>query len=175
MTDVLLSSAELKEEKPPGIHSRRSPGEGNGYPLQYSWVENSKHRGAWQAQAHGVARSQTQLSDFHFQVLALLAAASCSPNVSRVRENRGLECLSLSNAVEQRFKASSTLADPGRWLNHQGCQGHPWVLRAWPGVLSPLRLTSLTLCAPTLRNSGCKHTFTLFLDPKGGPNHASIS
>ena len=41
----------------------RSPGEGNGYPLQYSCWENSMDRGAQQAVVHGVARSQTQLSD----------------------------------------------------------------------------------------------------------------
>ena len=43
----------------------RSPGEGNGYPLQYSDLENSMDRGAWQAIVHGVAKSQTWLSDFH--------------------------------------------------------------------------------------------------------------
>ena len=37
----------------------RSPGEGNGYPLQYSCLENSMDRGAWQAIVHGVTRSQT--------------------------------------------------------------------------------------------------------------------
>ena len=42
------------------------PGEGNGYPHQYSGLENSMDRGAWQATAHGVPESQTQLSDFHF-------------------------------------------------------------------------------------------------------------
>ena len=35
--------------------SGRSPGEGNGNPLQYSCLENSMHRGAWRATAHGVA------------------------------------------------------------------------------------------------------------------------
>ena len=39
-----------------------SPGEGNGYPLQYSCLENSTDRGAWQATVHGVLKSQTQLS-----------------------------------------------------------------------------------------------------------------
>ena len=34
----------------------RSPGEGNGYPLQYSCLENSMDRGAWQATVHGVAK-----------------------------------------------------------------------------------------------------------------------
>ena len=41
----------------------RFPGEGNGYPLQYSCLENSMDRGAWWATAHGVAKSQTRLSD----------------------------------------------------------------------------------------------------------------
>ena len=40
-----------------------SPGEGNGNPLQYSCLENSMDGGAWWATVHGVAMSQTQLSD----------------------------------------------------------------------------------------------------------------
>ena len=42
--------------------SGRSPGEGNGNPLQYSCLENFMDRGAWLATVHGVTRSQTQLS-----------------------------------------------------------------------------------------------------------------
>ena len=42
----------------------RSPGEGKGYPLQYSGLENSKD---CICIVHGVAESRTQLSDFHFQ------------------------------------------------------------------------------------------------------------
>ena len=34
----------------------RSPGEGNGYPLQYSCLENPMDRGGWQPTVHGVAR-----------------------------------------------------------------------------------------------------------------------
>ena len=37
--------------------SRRSPGEGNDYPLQYSCLENSMDRRAWQAIVHGFAES----------------------------------------------------------------------------------------------------------------------
>ena len=40
----------------------RSPREENGYPHQYSCMENSMDRGAWWATVHGVAKSQTQLS-----------------------------------------------------------------------------------------------------------------
>ena len=42
----------------------RSPGEGNSNPLQYSCLENPTDGGAWWATVHGVAKSQTQLSDF---------------------------------------------------------------------------------------------------------------
>ena len=44
----------------------RSTGEANGYPLQYSCLENSMDRGAWQATVHGVAKSWTRLTTFHF-------------------------------------------------------------------------------------------------------------
>ena len=46
--------------------SGRSPGEGNGNPLQYSCLENPNDRGAWQAIVHGVANSWTRLNDFTF-------------------------------------------------------------------------------------------------------------
>ena len=45
----------------PGL--RRSPGEGNGNPLHYSCLRNPMDRGAWRPTGHGVAKSQTQLSD----------------------------------------------------------------------------------------------------------------
>ena len=46
--------------------SGRSPGEGNGNPLQYSCLENFMDGGAWWATIHGVAKSRKQLSDFTF-------------------------------------------------------------------------------------------------------------
>ena len=42
----------------------RSPGEGNGNSLQYSCLENLMDRGAWWATVHGVAKSQTRLTDY---------------------------------------------------------------------------------------------------------------
>ena len=41
----------------------RSPGEGNGNPLQYSCLENPMDRGAWRATVHEVTKSQTQQSN----------------------------------------------------------------------------------------------------------------
>ena len=45
------------------LGSRRSPGEGNGNPLQYSCLENPVAGGAWAVTVHGVTKSWTQLSD----------------------------------------------------------------------------------------------------------------
>ena len=41
----------------------RSPGEGNGSPLQYSCLENPMDGGAWRAAVHGVEQSRTRLSE----------------------------------------------------------------------------------------------------------------
>ena len=45
----------------PAPESGRSPGGGHGNPLQYSCLENSTDRGAWQATVHGATKSQTRL------------------------------------------------------------------------------------------------------------------
>ena len=43
----------------------RSPGGGNGNPLQYSCLENHMDREAWRATVHRVAKSWTRLSNYH--------------------------------------------------------------------------------------------------------------
>ena len=58
----------------------RSPGEGNGNPLQYSCLENPMDRGAWRATVHGVAKSRTRLSDFTFTFMA------CGTFIPRTRD-----------------------------------------------------------------------------------------
>ena len=45
------------------LGSGRSPGVGNGNPLQYSCLENSMDRGAWWATVHRVIKSRTQLAE----------------------------------------------------------------------------------------------------------------
>ena len=42
---------------------------GDGNPLQYSCLENPMDRGAWQAIVYGIAKSQTQMSNFHLLTL----------------------------------------------------------------------------------------------------------
>ena len=59
-----LSASAGDKSSIPGLG--RSPGGGNGNPLQYSCLENLVDRGAWWAAVHGVAKSRTQLSDFTF-------------------------------------------------------------------------------------------------------------
>ena len=46
----------------------RSPGEGNGNPLYYSYLENPMDRGAWWAIVHAVTKNWIQLSNFHFNL-----------------------------------------------------------------------------------------------------------
>ena len=54
----------------------RSPGEGNGNPLQYSCLENPMDGGAWLAAVHGVTKSRTRLSDFtvHYSWFTVLCS-----------------------------------------------------------------------------------------------------
>ena len=52
--------------------SGRSPGEGNGNPLQYSCLENHMDGGAWLATVHGVAKSRTRLSNFTITITMYL-------------------------------------------------------------------------------------------------------
>ena len=60
----LLSGSDHKESAynlgDPGLipGSRRSPGEGNGNPFQYSCLDSSMDRGSWQSTVHGVAKSR---------------------------------------------------------------------------------------------------------------------
>ena len=66
----------------------RTPGEENGNPLQYSCLENPMDRAAWEAAVHGVAKSQTRLSDFpftfHFPALEKEMATHSSVLVWRI-------------------------------------------------------------------------------------------
>ena len=64
--------------------SGRSPGEEDSNPLQYSGLENSMNRGAWQAPVHGVSKSQTWLSDLHFH----FSLSYCSLRIYRNSLNK---------------------------------------------------------------------------------------
>ena len=66
-------------------------GEGNGNPLQYSCLENSVDGGAWLATVHGVAKSQTWLSDFTFFLSIVLFGG---------RNGNPLQCSCLENPMD---------------------------------------------------------------------------
>ena len=59
----LLANAEAAGDVGSVPELGRCPGGGNGNPLQYSCPGNPTDRGAWQVIFHGVAKSQTRLSD----------------------------------------------------------------------------------------------------------------
>ena len=61
--------------------SGRSPGEGNGNPLQYSCLENPMDREAWWAIVHGVAKNRTRLSDITLPTKVHIVKAMVFPIV----------------------------------------------------------------------------------------------
>ena len=73
-------------------------------PLQYSWLENPMHGGAWWAMVHGVAKSRARLSDFtftfHFHALEREMATHSSVFAWRIpgtRELGGLPSMGFSS------------------------------------------------------------------------------
>ena len=90
-------------------------GEGNGTPLQYSCLENPTDGGAWWAAVHGVARSQTRLSDFpftfHFHALEKEMATHSSILAWRIPgtgEPVGLPSLGLQSRTRLKWLSSSS-------------------------------------------------------------------
>jgi len=62
VAQIVKNLPAMRETQVQSLGSGRSPGEGNGYLLQYC-LENRMDRGAWQATVHGVTKSLTGLSD----------------------------------------------------------------------------------------------------------------
>ena len=65
----------------------RSPGEGNGYPVQYSYLENSMDKAAWWATVCGVSKSWTQLKRLTLSLVFLYS------NHERILKNQPMLCL----------------------------------------------------------------------------------
>ena len=77
-----------------------SPGEGIGYPLQYSCLENPMNGGVWEVAAHGVTKSRTRLSHFTFLSLGVKSYFSCR----KMDPFQGLKlgsCLTLGNELSE--------------------------------------------------------------------------
>ena len=101
----------------PGLE--RSPGEGNGYPFQYSCLENSMDRGAWQPTVHGMEKSQTQPSDTQGQPLSTLNQTSSSLREARVSYRQNGPCYFDSHHDDLSYRADrrrmSRLGAVGSW------------------------------------------------------------
>ena len=84
--------------------SGRSPGEGNGNPLQYSCLENSTDRGTWWATVHGFLKSWTWLSDFTFTSVfnPIMKVPPSGPNINLTTFQR-----LHSNAITLKARASA--------------------------------------------------------------------
>ena len=95
---------------------------GNGTPLQYSCLENPMDRGAWQAAVHGVARSQTRLSDhFHFS-LSCTGEGNGSPLQCSCLENSrdgGAQWAAISGVTLTRLSNSSSTGTREALLKYQ--------------------------------------------------------
>jgi len=65
----------------------RSYGVGND-PFQYCCLENSMDRGAWQATAHGVTKSQTWLTDWAHTYIYIIKSLYCTPETNRILLNQ---------------------------------------------------------------------------------------
>ena len=79
----------------------RSSGEEDGNPLQYSCLENSMDRGAWWATVHGVAKSQTWLSDGACVVAYWTRWVSCFFKASQVNEVSHIDKVKVQRGEEK--------------------------------------------------------------------------
>ena len=114
----------------------RSPGEGNGNPLQYSCLENSTDRRAWQATVYGVTKNQTRLSDFTFFYFHKLIIILCH-NL----EDRWffLDCIVLISSEKVMAPHFRTLAWKIPWMEEPGrlqSMGSLGVRHDWATLLS---------------------------------------
>ena len=82
--------------------SGRSPGEGNANPLQYSYLENSMDRGAWQAIVHGVTKSQIRLNTHthtHIHTLLRKLATYVSVQAKLIHENQNISNMKIISCL----------------------------------------------------------------------------
>ena len=122
--------------------SGRSPGEGNGNPLQYSCLENPLDGGVWWATVHRVAKSQTRLSDFAHTPLQYFSsqAPTFHPDV-----NVASWALVLSYATNTSFPSCATSLFHVSWLKYFNykfgncsrfhCSLLPCLLALWPEIV----------------------------------------
>ena len=113
----------------------RSPGEGNGYPLQYSGLENSTDRGAWQATVHGVAKSRKRL-----ERLSLHFTSNCK---SLQQQKSTLPCDSSGHVNVPHFLVSSLTSNHSSFPSYcLQMRVYHYVYSFWFYVYKPMCRTS---------------------------------
>ena len=68
MAQMVKNPLAMQETWVQSLGQENPPGEGNGYPLQYSCLENPMHRGAWRATVHRGGKSRTGLKQLSLEV-----------------------------------------------------------------------------------------------------------
>jgi len=85
----------------------RSPGEGNGYPLQCSCQENSMDRGVWNATVHGITKNWTQLSNYgqyRNQIDYILCSQRWRSSIQSAKTRPGADCGSDHELLIAKFR-----------------------------------------------------------------------
>ena len=133
--------------------------EGNGALLQYSCLENPMDGGAWQAAVHGVAKSQTQLSDFtfHFHALEKEMATHSSVLAWRITGTGrwaaiyGVADLDTTEATQQQQQQQ-----PARAARSLAVEPHRFETRPW-------HVLSRHQCCVTLASGFTSLTLSLYI------------
>ena len=114
----------------PGL--RRSSGEGKGYPLQYSFLENPRDRGAWWAAIYGVTQSQTWL-----KWLSSSSGSYCSKLVLH-----DLKISSLEQAKSREYKPS-LVPSQEIWPHLRIINKQLQIIRKWNNTLTLASFSTL--------------------------------
>ena len=146
---------------PGSIHgSGRSHGEGNGNPSPHFCLRNSMDRGAWQAIVHGVAESQTWLSDWQQQQSSWMLAVSLSsggwatpsskhPNgEGHMTRNRTLLPRQVNLEVHSSAPAANLTAHSWEILSHKYSLKFLNPETMWANTCWPFGRRSLVGCSP---------------------------
>ena len=110
--------------------SGRSPGGGHGNPLQYSYLENPRDRGAWWATVHGVTKSWTQVKQLSKQAYMYVYLIHFAVHLKQTQH-----CKSTKFQWKNYLKTMVTPSDPPRTLwQEDASSGYMFYWCHWAGT-----------------------------------------